>query len=152
MVGQIFVDQMEVIFCYYVFELGCFVINVIGWFSDEQIVVIEFDFQVQKVLCGGCCIVIVLFEGKLLVEFLCSGEGILVVDFDMELVIKCKCMMDLVGYYVCLELLYLVIDDCCMFFMFLLFLVEQFVFVFYFFVRFFYVDSCYLVVFLVFEL
>lgn len=44
--------------------------------------------------------VIISFEGKYFCELIVEGEGLAIVDLDFFFIVKCKCMMDLVGYYV----------------------------------------------------
>ena len=111
MVGQIFADQMEVSIRHHALESGCFVVNATGWLTDEQREKISPDEKLRKALTGGCFTAIVSPEGALLAEPLTSGEGMVVADLDMALVLKRKRMMDSVGHYARPELLSLLHDD-----------------------------------------
>lgn len=53
LVGQIFIDQIEVTIRHHALESGCFVINATGWLSKEQAAQITSDDKLQKVLNGG---------------------------------------------------------------------------------------------------
>lgn len=110
MVGQVFADQMEATIRHHALESGCFVINATGWLSDEQISAITLDSGLQKALRGGCNTAIVSPEGVHLAPPLREGEGMVVADLDMSLIIKRKRMMDAVGHYARPELLSLRIN------------------------------------------
>ena len=107
LVGQIFADQMEVTIRHHALESGCFVVNATGWLTDEQIASISGDPKVQKGLRGGNCTAIVSPEGRHVVPPMSQGEGLLVADLDMKLIMKRKRMMDSVGHYARPELLQL---------------------------------------------
>src|SRR3984893_8765467 len=111
LVGQIFADQIEVTIRHHALESGCFVVNATGWLSEAQIAQISPDEGPRRGLRGGCMTAIVSPEGNHVVPPLTSGEGMLVADLDMALIVKRKRMMDSVGHYARPELLSLLWDD-----------------------------------------
>jgi aliphatic nitrilase len=111
LVGQIFADQIEVTIRHHALESGCFVVNATGWLSEAQIAQISPDEGPRRGLRGGCMTAIVSPEGNHIVPPLTSGEGILLADLDMALIVKRKRMMDSVGHYARPELLSLLWDD-----------------------------------------
>src|ERR1700726_251225 len=111
MVGPIFADQIEVTIRHHALESGCFVVNATGWLTEEQIAKISPDEKLRKALRGGCMTAIVSPEGAHVVPPLTQGEGMLLADLDMGLIVKRKRMMDSVGPSPRPELLHLVLDD-----------------------------------------
>jgi aliphatic nitrilase len=105
LVGPIFAEQIEVTIRHHALESGCFVVNATGWLSEAQIAAIAPEERLQKALRGGCMSAIISPEGSHVVPPLTSGEGLLIADLDMELIIKRKRMMDSVGHYARPELL-----------------------------------------------
>ncbi len=111
LVGPIFADQIEVTIRHHALESGCFVVNATGWLTEAQIASITPDAGLQRAIRGGCCTAIVSPEGAHLATPLREGEGLVVADLDMGLIVKRKRMMDSVGHYARPELLHLVLRD-----------------------------------------
>lgn len=111
LVGPIFAEQIEVTIRHHALESGCFVVNATGWLTDEQIARITPDPGLQRAIRGGCCTAIISPEGAHLAPPLREGEGLLMADLDMDLIVKRKRMMDSVGHYARPELLSLNLND-----------------------------------------
>jgi aliphatic nitrilase len=111
LVGPIFANQIEVTIRHHALESGCFVVNATGWLSDAQKARVTNDERLHKALSGGCMTAIISPEGAHVVPPLTQGEGVLVADLDMSLIVKRKRMMDSVGHYARPELLSPVLDN-----------------------------------------
>ncbi|UDL94406.1 Nit6803 family nitriliase [Lichenihabitans sp. PAMC28606] len=111
LVGPIFADQIEVTIRHHALESGCFVVNATGWLTEDQIARICPEEKLRKALRGGCMTAIVSPEGAHVVPPLKQGEGLLVADLDMGLIVKRKRMMDSVGHYARPELMSLLLDQ-----------------------------------------
>jgi aliphatic nitrilase len=110
LVGPIFAEQIEVTIRHHALESGCFVVNATGWLNEEQIASITPNEALQRGLRGGCMTAIISPEGRHLCPPLTEGEGILIADLDMSLIVKRKRMMDSVGHYARPELVSLTLD------------------------------------------
>jgi nitrilase len=111
LVGPIFAEQIEVTIRHHALESGCFVVNATGWLSEEQIASITPNEALQRGLRGGCMTAIVSPEGRHLAPPLTEGEGILLADLDLGLILKRKRMMDSVGHYARPELISATLDQ-----------------------------------------
>jgi aliphatic nitrilase len=111
LVGPIFAEQIEVTIRHHALESGCFVVNSTGWLSEAQIASITPNEALQRGLRGGCMTAIVSPEGRHLAPPLTEGEGILVADLDLGLIVKRKRMMDSVGHYARPELISAFLDQ-----------------------------------------
>ncbi|HTW27220.1 MAG TPA: Nit6803 family nitrilase [Acetobacteraceae bacterium] len=110
LVGPIFAEQIEVTIRHHALEAGCFVINATGWLSEAQIARICPEERLRRALTGGCMTAIISPEGSHVVPPLTEGEGMLIADLDLGLILKRKRMMDPVGHYARPELLSLTLD------------------------------------------
>jgi nitrilase len=111
LVGPIFAEQIEVTIRHHALESGCFVVNATGWLTEAQIASITPNEALQRGLRGGCMTAIVSPEGRHLVPPLTEGEGILIADLDLSLIVKRKRMMDSVGHYARPELISVQLDQ-----------------------------------------
>jgi aliphatic nitrilase len=111
LVGPIFGEQIEVTIRHHALESGCFVVNATGWLREDQIGSITPNEALQRGLRGGCMTAIISPEGRHLAPPLTEGEGMVIADLDMSLIVKRKRMMDSVGHYARPELISAVLDS-----------------------------------------
>lgn len=97
--GPVFSEQTEVQLRNHALESACFVISATAWLSDEQIDGITPDPAMRDVLRGGCMTAIIGPDGMHVVPPLTEGQGILVADLDMSMIVNRKRMMDIVGHF-----------------------------------------------------
>ena len=97
LIGPMFAEQIEVTIRHHALESGCFVVNSTGWLTEAQIASITPNEGLQRGLRGGCMTAIISPEGRHLVPPLTDGEGVLIADLDLSLIVKRKRMMDSVG-------------------------------------------------------
>jgi nitrilase len=110
LVGPIFGEQIEVTIRHHALESGCFVVNATGWLREDQIASITPNESLQRGLRGGCMTAITSPEGRHLAPPLTEGEGMVIADLDMSLIVKRKRMMDSVGHYARPELISAILD------------------------------------------
>ncbi len=110
MVGPIFAEQIEAAIRHHAAESACFVVNATGWLSEAQIASVTPNEGLQKALRGGCMTAIISPEGRHLAPPLTEGEGMVIADLDLSLIVKRKRMMDSVGHYARPELLSVTLD------------------------------------------
>jgi aliphatic nitrilase len=103
--------QIEVTIRHHALESGCFVVNSTGWLTEAQIASITPNEGLQRGLRGGCMTAIVSPEGRHLAPPLTEGEGVLLADLDLSLIVKRKRMMDSVGHYARPELISVQLDQ-----------------------------------------
>ncbi len=111
LVGPIFAEQIEITIRHHALESGCFVVNATGWLREDQIASITPDNGLQRALRGGCMTAIISPEGRHLAPPLTEGEGMVIADLDMSLIVKRKRMMDSVGHYARPELINVTLDS-----------------------------------------
>lgn len=111
LVGQLFADQVETLIRHQAAEGASFVICSTAWLTEEQIEEISPDEGLRRGLRGGCMTAIISPEGQHVAPPLTDGEGILVADLDMNLIVKRKRMFDSVGHYSRPELVSVLIND-----------------------------------------
>ncbi len=111
LVGPIFAEQIEVTIRHHALESGCFVVNSTGWLTEAQITSITPNEALQKGLRGGCMTAIISPEGRHLAPPLTEGEGILIADLDLALIVKRKRMINSVGHYARPELISVQLDQ-----------------------------------------
>lgn len=97
--GPAFSEQTEIQIRNHALESGCFVINATGWLRPEQVEKITDRPDMQAVLQGGCMTAIIGPDGQHVVPPLTEGEGMLVADLDLSMIVNRKRMMDAAGHY-----------------------------------------------------